>query len=234
MKRLLLAVLLVVGLVATVGVGHAAGLQVAAGGLTSLRVDHPCTGQATARPSAPSGSTFTGVTVTLPSTACSGRLVKATVLSGTTIVVQGSVVVSGTTATLVVPAYTAGSSYTVGAVVDGWNLPTTWSYGAPPQPFTPGNSATVVQTIAWGAGGDPRCAAVTVTASTRQSALWLVNVNIAAAPFNGATTGYRLTSGQVAFYPSATPQNGVIGVVGTNNGWDNVTSSQTRTFTLCY
>ena len=233
MKRLLLAVLVVLGLAVTAVVGHAAVLPVTARQLTSFTASHPCPGQATATPSSPSGSRFTGVTLTLPSTACDGRSLGAAVLTGGGLVVRGTAVVSGSTATLVVPAYTAGTTYTVQAVVGGWNLPTSWSYQAPPEPFTAGNGTTVVQGITWGTSGAATCATVTVSTTTAQSSPWLVHLNIAAAPFNGATSGYYLTTGQVAFSPSSTPQNGVIGIAGAVNGWETLRAGQSRSFTVC-
>jgi hypothetical protein len=234
-KRLVVALLVVLAALASATVGHAAAISVTSRSIASFVVQHPCPGLATAVPSSPSGSTFTGVTVTLPSAACAGRTVKLTVLNGATVVAQtAGVVVSGAVATFTTPAYTAAAGYTVRAIVDGWNLPTTWSYTSAVQPFTPGNPVTVVQSITWSTIGTAQCATVTVTTTTSSPSRWLVNLNIAGAPFNGATTGYVVNSGQVAFSPSATPQNGVIGIVGANNGWDTISSGQTRIFTICH
>ncbi len=132
-RRPLVALLLAVAVVGTATLGSAATLTVNAASISTFTVTHPCPGNATAVPAGASGTQFTGVTVTLPSTACNGRVVHVTVLNGTTVVRQGQATVVGATATVAgMAAYTAQSGYTVRATVSGWNLPTTWSYTPPP------------------------------------------------------------------------------------------------------
>lgn len=235
MKRIAFVLVLVLGALASTTLGHAAALQVSAGSLTSFSAQHPCPGPATAVPSGASGSTYTGVTITLASAACSGRPVRARVVtSAGLLVVEGQIPANGTTATLTVPPYTAGSSYTVHATVSGWHLPTTWSFTPPvaAQAITAGNGATVIESVEWSTGV-PTCATVKVTTNTAQEAPWRVALNVAAAPFNGATTGYYLENTQVRFDPSATPVNGVIGIVGQINGWDTLPAGKFREFRVC-
>ena len=134
-RRPLVALLLAFAVVATATLGSAATLTVNAASISTFSVTHPCPGNATAVPSAPSGAQFTGVTVTLLSAACSGRLVQVTVLNGATVVRQGQAAASGATATVTgLTAYTAQAGYTVQATVAGWNLPTGWDYSGPTHP----------------------------------------------------------------------------------------------------
>jgi hypothetical protein len=228
---MLLAVVLVLGVLATSTVGHAAVLPVVSRSVGGFTTAHPCAGTATATPTTGTARTFTQISVALPSAACTGLLVMLTVVNGSTLVVQGMATASGANALITVPSYVAGTGYTVRATIGGWNLPTTWSYMPPAQPFTTGNGETVIESIVWSG----RCADIAVTTSTTRQSPWRVNVNIAAAPFDGATTGYSVAGNTVGFDPaSGIPSNGVLGIVGTVNGWDTLSANQRRSFTVCF
>ena len=218
MKRIAVALVLVLGALVSTTFAHAAALAVSTRPLTSFSAQHPCSGPATAVPSSGSGATYSGVTITLASAACSGSIVRATVLtSAGTIVVQGQIAVAGTTATLAVPSYTAGSSYTVQATVAGWHLPTTWSFNG--GPITVGNSNTALTLGPWTTSGAGTCVDVTVSSTTAQK--WLINLNMNEAPFSPTMTAANLTlkPGWAKFVTQA-PVGGVLQVDG--NGANNV------------
>jgi len=93
---------------------------------------HPCSGTATATAATGSGTTYSAVSITVPS-GCAGKELFLTLLNGSTVLRSGTATVAGSGATTVTftGTYTATSSLTVQAVVDGWNLPTTWSFTPP-------------------------------------------------------------------------------------------------------
>ena len=227
MKRIAVALVLVLGALVSTTFAHAAALAVSTRPLTSFSAQHPCSGPATAVPSSGSGATYSGVTITLASAACSGSIVRATVLtSAGTIVVQGQIAVAGTTATLAVPSYTAGSSYTVQATVAGWHLPTSWSFNG--GPITVGNSNTALTLGPWTTSGAGTCVDVTVSSTTAQK--WLINLNMNEAPFSPTMTAANLTlnPGWAKFMTQA-PVGGLLQVDG-GNGTNNVAGG---TFSIC-
>lgn len=126
----LLVVLAGGALVGVVRTASAAQLAVDGGALTATTVTHPCPGTAAATAATVSGSSASGVAVIVPD-GCATRTLDVTVLSGSTVVASGSTPVTSGTTTVPVGAYTPTASMTVLAVVDGWDLPVTWSYTPP-------------------------------------------------------------------------------------------------------
>lgn len=130
------AVLSGVAILAVLALGisnaSAASLSVFAGKLGTFAATHPCPGTATATVATPVGSTYSAVSVTVPS-GCSGRRLDLTLLNGSTALQNGTATVASSGATTVTFAgtYTATPFLTVQAVVAGWNLPTTWAYTPP-------------------------------------------------------------------------------------------------------
>jgi hypothetical protein len=211
---MILAVLVVLGLLATATIGHAASLPVASRSNLTFNVQHPCPGTAATVPSGASGATFSSVTVTLPSGLCTGRTVLLTVLNGATVVAQGQAQVAGSTATVPTGTYTAGSSYTVRATVGGWDLPATWSY-TPPTPHiwctivsggSAGSSCTATVTIFTGLKGGGTTPAtyydVVVSTSSTSSARWEVGFDLSHAFYGGAPT--RLGNSDLDTYNDGT------------------------------
>lgn len=138
-----LATAAVAGVLATTAVASAARMDVAGGSLTSFVAGHPCAGSATTTAGPVTGGSATAVAVTPPA-GCAGRPLQVTVLSGSTVLASGAATVAASGATSVpVGAYAPSASLTVRAVVDGWALPTTWSYSPPGNPF---GTCTVVNT----------------------------------------------------------------------------------------
>lgn len=125
----------VAGVIATTAVANAARVDVTAASVTSFVVGHPCAGSGTATAGPVAGGSPTTVAVTPPD-GCAGRPLQVTVLSGTTVLASGSATVAASGATSIpVGAYAPSASLTVRAVVDGWALPTSWSYSPPGNPF---------------------------------------------------------------------------------------------------
>lgn len=191
-RRPLAALLLALAVVATATLGNAATITVNAASIASFTVTHPCPGGATAVPSAASGTLFMGVTVTLPSAACSGRVVQVTVLDGTTVVATGQATVADATATVTgLDAYLAHPDHIVRATVGGWHLPTAWVYDPPPAPpagiIVAGNGRTVVTFLSdWYDAGGMVCVPVEVK-SDAGNQTWRVDIDTTAPPFIGST-----------------------------------------------
>lgn len=122
---------LLVAALALVGTAHASRITIAAGGLSAIDVGHPCAGSATATAATRGTTSYSGVSVEVP-TGCSGRWLEVRLLSGTTVLGSGTAQVVASGATVVpVGSYTATGTLTVQAVVDGWALPVTWSFTPP-------------------------------------------------------------------------------------------------------
>lgn len=121
--------MLCVGLV----VANAASLQVQSGTLGAQVSDHPCSGTAAATAATGSGTTYSAVSIITVPSGCAGKELFLTLLNGSTVLRSGTANVAGSGATTVTftGTYTATSSLTVQAVVDGWNLPTTWTFTPP-------------------------------------------------------------------------------------------------------
>lgn len=235
MRRVLVALLVALGVIATVSVGHAAQLTVSPGSISTVTITHPCRGaDAVVVPAGPTSatSTFTGATVSLPA-GCDGATVQISLLNGTTLVAQGVGQVVGTTATVTTTApYVAVTGLTVQATVAGWGLPALWSWTAPSVgPITPGPN-TDLQTSWQVVGPGQFCVTVTarvITSTSNGGDTWGANLNINEYPFNGATTGYTVT-GDVYLGPAA---NGVIPVMGTGTK-GKLKAGETITFTICH
>ena len=184
-KRPLIAVLLVLGVLATASVGSAASLTIAGGSLGTHAAGHPCPGTLAAT-TAPTSLPVSTVTVTAPPS-CVGRTVTVAVNDGVN-VREGSVTApaSGSVTVGLDGSYSPSTTTQVAAVVDGWNLPTSWTYLPPPTSvIVPGNGDTILTVGGWFTSGTLTCAPVTVFITTGNRT-WLVNVDTAAAPFDRA------------------------------------------------
>lgn len=130
--RRLAAVLTLVCVVAGISSANATTVNVTVAGIAASTATHPCPGTAATTPTlgAVGAITFTGLAVTVPA-GCAGRRLDVTLLNGTTVVRSGfaTVAASGTTTVdFGAPVYTPTTTLTVAAGVDGWAVPTTYSY----------------------------------------------------------------------------------------------------------
>jgi hypothetical protein len=132
-RKLLTVALVAAALLAGVSLASAASLPLDGGILTSATATRPCPGTATATAATGSGPTYSAVSVTVPA-GCANKRLDVTLLNGSTVLRSGTAPVasSGATTVTFTGTYTASSSLTVLAIVDGWNLPTTWSFTLPP------------------------------------------------------------------------------------------------------
>jgi hypothetical protein len=142
------------------------------------------------------------------------------VLTGTaTVAASGATVVTFAPPT----TYSAISSWTIAAVVDGWNLPTTWSF-TPPQIWctvvTAGSSATCTATVTLfygtkpGGSGPANYYDVVVTTTSASYVQW--------------EAGFNLDN---AFYGSRPTDLGNSGLDGYNDGgttWIGTNNDVTR------
>jgi len=129
-KRPLIAVLLVLGALATATVGSAAGLTITGSSLGTHAAGHPCPGTLAATTASTSLPVST-VTVTAPP-ACAGRTVTVAVNDGVN-VRQGTATApaSGSVTVGLSGSYSPSATTQVAAVVSGWYLPTSWAYTPP-------------------------------------------------------------------------------------------------------
>ena len=233
MKRTLLAAALVLGILASATVGHAATLAVNAGSLTSFTTGHPCEGSLAVTTPTTAGTSST-VTVTVTPAACAGRTIAVAVDDGA-VVRQGTASGAATVTITLDGAYTPSTSVQVAATIIGWGLPATWSYTPPPAPgstIIAGNAFTLVTAGGWYTSGGLVCADVTVQAAEKGNREWRVDVYTTAWPFNGATTGY-VFSGPDANRLTLDPMVGDrLRIVGTDSLHQS--NSPTRHFTICH
>lgn len=229
MKRMFVALLVVLGVLATATVGQAAQLTLTGGRLGTFGATQPCPGTATAVPSAAGGAGFTAVSLTLPSALCSGATLRLAVRNGTTRIAQGQAVVTGSTATVTGLSYAAASTYTVSATVDGWGLPTTWSYTPPPAtsgPITAGNANTVLTppTYPTNTLGNRICAQIEVRPVDVRWP-WSLRIDLNQRPFNGVSANLLERPGWLKIVSD------VGGVVVLEGNGANATRAES--FTIC-
>lgn len=214
MRRVFVLVGAVV-LAAGVGLAAASSLAVAGRGVSETSATHPCPGSASA---VAAGGT---VTVTLASTACDGMVVQLTTLTSSGgAVASGSATVLGAVAT--VPVATSGASQAV-ATVAGWPLAVAYT-AASPGPVYPANPDTTLTEVTWDlVSNNPTqaCFHGTVTTTSSVPVRWGLTIDLAQAPFNGAShNGLQLAGTDGWRYRIAPnqPSPGFAGVEGTNNG----------------
>ena len=239
-RRPLAALLLALAVVATATLGSAATLTVNAATISACTVTHPCPGNATAVPSAPNGSQFTGVTVTLPSTACNNRTVQVTVLNGLTVVAQGEATATGDVAIVPVPDYRAQTFFTVKATVGGWNLPSDWEYDPPPAGLVLVNAMTDQSGVtvgSWTSSGPFNyCVPVTIYSTENGNRPWAVDLDLASAPFAGFIPRFEGAAAS-SIVPASSPDRPLwLRLTGTGD-YKTVHSNEDKltqfTFTIC-
>lgn len=208
-------VVALIALVAGLGLASASSLGVAGSGVSTTSRTHPCPGGATAV--AADGS----VVVTLASTACSGLTVQLTTLtSAGAAVASGSAAVSGAVATVTVA--TSGAT-AAAATVAGWPLAVTYT-AASSGPITPANADTVLTDVTWDlVSNNPTqvCFHGTVTTTSTSPVQWGLTIDLAQAPFNGASHNTLQLAGADGWRYRIAPNQpspGYARVEGTNNG----------------
>ncbi|MBX9245788.1 hypothetical protein ICW40_13350 [Actinotalea ferrariae] len=135
MKRIALAVVLLIALIGSASMGSAASLTVRGGVIDTFTNARPCADGATATGPSTTTATQTAVRLTVPAD-CVGKTVQVTIVDAAG-VPHSSAPTLMTTVTRDIPVaggYTGTSNLVVRATVDGWNLATTWSY-TPPLPM---------------------------------------------------------------------------------------------------
>lgn len=233
------------GTVLALTFANAAALPLDGGSLVSTTATHPCPGPATATAATGGGTTYSAVSVTMPAE-CAGRELKVTLLDGTTELHGGigTVASAGATTVDLGETYTADANLTVRAVVDGWDLPTTWSF-APPTPegwVHPGNEDTVTTNLVWTSiTNNPvqGCFSVDVSTTSTTPVVWRITLDLSEAPFNGATTGYSIQGGDSWRYEqyASTPSAGYLQIGGTDNpqaGRRTIVAGQTYEVSVCH
>jgi hypothetical protein len=155
-RKLLTAAAAVAVVLVGLSFASAAGLSVSGGSISAAAATHPCpgtatatapTGTATATVATGSGLTYLTASVTVPA-GCAGKMVTLRMTSGATVLTGTAAVnASNVAAVSFAPTtYNATSAWTILAVVDGWDLPTTWSFTLPPIWCTVTNSTTATCT----------------------------------------------------------------------------------------
>lgn len=184
-RRPLVALLIALAVVATATIGSAAALTVNAASISLPSYPGRCS-TATVQVT---NASATSVALTIPA-GCYGlsgklRLVGASgalAPSDTTFTLPAS----GTTTTITVPVYTETAVTAVALVIDGWGMPTSWTYLPPPASvIVPGNGDTILTVGGWYLQGSLVC--VDVTAKSRAgNKVWAIDVDSSAAPFSGS------------------------------------------------
>ena len=230
-RLLLLAVVLLLGVTATLGHASAASLAVTSRTLQAMHVTHPCPGTATAVPATRSGNQYTAVTVTVPD-ACAGRPVNVAVVNGSTARTGTAVAASPTATRYTVPlsgGYTVGAATTVRATVSGWGLPVSMLPAVSCR--IPGNPAATCTATATDAANwwewlnpDRHDITVRVTTSTPTAEPWELT-------FNFAAPGFRAVS-DLGGPTTLTSQTGCADLPVYRVTGSGATASAPQTFTL--
>lgn len=204
MRRIALAVVLLLALVSTASMGSAASLTVRGGVIDTFTSTRPCADGATATAATAGTAAQTQVRLTVPPT-CVGRSVQVTVVDAAG-VARSSAAVPMTTGTqsITVGAYTATPTLQVRATVDGWNLATSWSW-TPPTPHVwctattgPGTTCSASLTLRTTAEG-VRYWDVVVTTTSASYVRWEVSIDTAH-PFFGGLVPTRLGNSDLDTY----------------------------------
>jgi hypothetical protein len=250
------AVVLLVGL----SFASAASLPLNGGVQSAAVATHPCPGTATATAATGSGITFSAASVTVPA-GCGGKLLTVRMTSGAT-VLTGTATAAGSGATVVALAptnYDATLAWTLSNTVDGWNLPTTWSFTPPPfwctvLPVGSAATCTAAVTIFTGVkpGGSTTATYYDVVVTTTSTAYvqWQVSFSLDD-PFYGTrptrlgnstldnysdgSTNWDGTTNDVTRQTACTaiPRLSVTGDNnGGNNNFQNVKNNRVRQFSL--
>jgi len=180
-----MAALAAVVVLAGVSFASAASLPLDGGVLTSANLTHPCAGTLAAT-TPPTSIPVSTVTITPPA-ACVGRTVAVTVVAGAE-QRQGTATApaSGSVTVTLDGSYTPSTSTQVTSVVDGWDLPTGWTYLPPATGvIVAGNRDTELTVGDWFTSGTLTCVRVAPFV-TEGNKTWRINVNTASAPFDGA------------------------------------------------
>lgn len=142
-----------------------------------------------------------------------------------------------TTSSITFPTTLVSPNLVVGVktVIDGWNIPTTWTYNnqtsdpIAPNPSTPG----ITVTTSWNQTAATQfCVDVTISTTSSGKIDWLADISYLQPPFNGDsnTSNYQL-SNNVEFV-SNTPSNGVFTIRGTGSDKKVKTGSPIQ-FSIC-
>lgn len=251
----------VIVVLAALGLASAASLGVTSRNRTSTSATAPCTGAASALPVSPTNAAatqFNAVQVTLPP-GCGQRQVQVALRSGTTNRTSAATTITGTGTVPMSGTYTASTTLTIWATVDGWDQPITWSYETsdcrvPGNPDARCDSVITVFTGSKPGGGSFTYYDVAVTTDSTTPVPWEVTIrtshpNLPAAPTrlgNSTLDGYndgvttwagtgpandvRRVSNCSTAPASITVAGRVAGPVG--NSFETVVAGRTRLFSV--
>lgn len=235
-----------VALVVAVGAASASHLEVDAVSLSVSTAEPGCALTAEASAEDPHGpQKFEDVRVVLPA-GCGGRVQVSVIEDDARI---GSYDAPVTAGGVVLLDDIGNGGYrpehvAVVATLDGWDLPVTWSYTplAPVGPIYPGNGDTVTTDLEWTSiTSNPvqGCFSVDVSTTSTTPVVWRITLDLARAPFNGATTGYSIQGSDSWRYAqyAATPSAGYLQIGGTADvsaGRRTIVAGQTYEVSVCH
>lgn len=125
-RRVVVALVLVLGVLATAGFASAAALNVGGASLGTYRAAHPCPG--TLQATTPTAITPVQTVTVTPPAACAGREIAVAVSDGA-VVRHGTALADDPSVTVTLDGtYTPWTVVAVSATVDGWASPVSWTY----------------------------------------------------------------------------------------------------------
>lgn len=251
MKRVLVAATVVLAiLLGSVSLASAAQLSLPPGSLGAFSVTDRCTQAVTVSPTTVASGSASGAQVTGLTNECAGREIQLTlfgtsgdaIVTGTTTIAASGATSADVTTTSFTAADIAGAAVTIGT----WGVPATWSHTPatsptqPSGPITAGNDDTVVSPITWNNqrswGSYTVCFTVEVTVAGPEAAVWALNVDLQAAPFNGISGGFYRPGqdlGQLSLDYSTPGQLVISGALTGYSDWRELTPGTSRSFELC-
>ncbi|UJP40954.1 hypothetical protein [Cellulomonas palmilytica] len=162
--------------------------------------------------------------------------------------VSSSSAISGGTFTATGAAFTppVTANGRAWVTVNGWPVPATWTYAPPAGPVSPGNDSTVMPSIEWTlVTNNPVqvCFIATVSTTSTTPVPWQLRLDLAQAPFNGATSGFTIVNapggGDISWklgitYDQAAMTARIAGKPDVNAPITTITSATTLRFQVCH
>lgn len=194
MKRAATVAVLAVLAVTSLGLASASSLDVSSRRVSTSAVTAPCPGIVTtaANPTNTADTRFNRVAVTLPA-GCGTRSLQVAVRDGTSWRTSAATTITGSGVVQLSGSYTADSTITMQATVDGWDLPGTWSYEPAGCAVTDGSGATCSADVVVFVGSKPGGGSFTyydvaVTTTSTTPVPWQVTIRTSHPDLPGAPT----------------------------------------------
>ena len=184
-RRPLVALLIALAVAATATVGSAATLTVNAASISLPSYSGRCSTDVVQAGNVSAAS----ITLTVPA-GCNGLSGKLRLVGASGALAPSDTAftlpASGTLTTIAVPAYTEAAVTSVALVVDGWGMPTSWTYLPPASSvIVAGNGDTLLTIGAWYLQGGLTCVDVGVKVRSGNK-VWAISVDSSAQPFAGS------------------------------------------------